>query len=369
MWPMLERVGNPHQKLRVIHVAGTSGKTSTCYYLSSLLHASGKKVGMSVSPHILTVNERVQINTVPLDDAQFCHYLEKFDNLLGEYAKSQSYFEYMIMFALWVFVREKVDYVVLETGLGGLLDSTNVVTRSDKVCVLTDIGYDHQHILGNTIEEIAAQKAGIIHQGNHVLSYEQSKPIMTVIKNQMVLKNATFQSVAQKNGVKYEGLPEFQNRNYTLARAAAEYVAKRDGFKITQPNPSHVVVPGRMQKLRINNKEIIVDGAHNPQKMNAFVGSVQALYPGQKFEVVLAMRAAKDYRKTIIELKPIASVIICSEPSSVESVSANDLAEVCDELGIECTIEPNLLSAVKRGKGVVVIVTGSLYLLKMLSSD
>ena len=173
MWPLLSAVGNPHKKLKTIHIAGTSGKTSTSYYIAALLKASGQRTGMTVSPHVDSITERLQIDGSPVSDDLFCSYLSEFLDLITDVDPQPSYFELMIAFVLWVFARENLDYVVLETGMGGLFDGTNVVTRSDKICVITDIGLDHTQILGNNVEQIAAQKAGIIHKGNHVFTYKQ----------------------------------------------------------------------------------------------------------------------------------------------------------------------------------------------------
>lgn len=370
MWGILDKVGNPHERLQVVHVAGTSGKTSTCYYIAALLEASGKKVGLTVSPHVLSITERVQINMQPIRDMQFCNYFDEFIGLLGNSYKEQSYFECMIAFALWVFERENVDYVVLETGLGGMLDSTNVVTQADKVCVLTDIGYDHQHVLGTTLEQIATQKAGIIHENNHVLSYPQDKVVNDVYALKTKLKKASFQTVNEKNGVKYDGLAAYQRRNYVLALATANYLAARDGFKLVTIDPRDIHIPGRMQKMTINGKKLIVDGAHNPQKMQAFVKSIQELYPRQQLDIVLAMRTSKDYVATVGELEPIASKVICTEfgnnEAAFESVPTGELAEACKKYAIPCIEEKEAISALRLILTNPGIITGSLYILKNL---
>ena len=125
---LLDKVGNPHQKMRVIHIAGTSGKTSTSYYIAELLGRAGLKVGLTVSPHIISVTERLQINGSPLSDKVFCNYLDEFIEEIGEDSDA-SYYEFLIVMMLWVFEKEAVDYAVIETGLGGIHDSTNVCTR------------------------------------------------------------------------------------------------------------------------------------------------------------------------------------------------------------------------------------------------
>ena len=160
---LMDVLGNPQDKLPVIHIAGTSGKTSTGYYMAALLKAGGKKAGLTISPHIDSVNERVQIGGSPLPEAEFCSELGNFLEIIRGAGQSPSYFELLYAFALWVFVRRGVDYAVVETGLGGLLDATNVTGRADKVCIITDIGFDHEYVLGSGLAQIAAQKIGIVH--------------------------------------------------------------------------------------------------------------------------------------------------------------------------------------------------------------
>jgi dihydrofolate synthase/folylpolyglutamate synthase len=142
MEQLMDYLGNPQNRLSVIHIAGTSGKTSTSYYIAALLHATGKTVGLSVSPHIDTIAERAQIDLRPLEESDYCEQLGIFLELIEKSGIQPSYFEVLVAFMYWLFDRRGVDYAVVEVGLGGLLDGTNVVDRSDKVCVITDIGFD-----------------------------------------------------------------------------------------------------------------------------------------------------------------------------------------------------------------------------------
>src|SRR5581483_7745687 len=153
---VMELVGNPQDKVKVLHVAGTSGKTSTAYYLASLLKANGASVGLCVSPHLIEVNERVQIDLKPLPERDFCDGLGQFWDLATSTGLKPSYFEMLVAFPYWEFARRGLDYVVMEVGVGGLLDGTNVVHSENKVCIITDIGLDHTKLLGDTIPEIAA---------------------------------------------------------------------------------------------------------------------------------------------------------------------------------------------------------------------
>src|SRR5665213_595829 len=186
----MDYLGNPQDKLRVIHVAGTSGKTSTSYYVASLLQASGKKVGLTVSPHVDQVNDRLQINLVPLAEAEFCEVLVKFLEVVEKSGFDLTYFELLVALAYWEFERQKVDYAVVEVGLGGLLDGTNVVSSANKICVITDIGLDHITTLGDTLEKIATQKAGIIQEDNVVFAYAQVKEVNDVFITSTKAKHA-----------------------------------------------------------------------------------------------------------------------------------------------------------------------------------
>lgn len=158
------------------------------------MRLSGAKVGLTVSPHIVSIAERVQINGLPLDEESFCRYMSEFlqkieDSKFG----TPSYFEVMMVFALWVFDKEAVDYVVVETGLGGLHDSSNICRREDKIFVITDIGIDHTHVLGSNIESIAWQKAGIVAPGNHVIMHSQSQVVTGVVAEEVRKQHATLE--------------------------------------------------------------------------------------------------------------------------------------------------------------------------------
>src|SRR5688572_622401 len=181
MQALLAFLGDPQEKLRVVHIAGTSGKTSAAYFVRGLLQASGARTGLTISPHMVSLAERVQIAGAPVSDAAFVQYIHDFLPLVEKSGLQPSYFEIIIALAFWVFAHEDVDFAVIETGLGGLLDATNTVRRADKVCVITDIGLDHTDILGETIPEIAAQKAGIIQPGNIVVVQNQQSAALNVI--------------------------------------------------------------------------------------------------------------------------------------------------------------------------------------------
>ncbi len=385
MMPLLEKVGNPHQKLKIVHLAGTSGKTSTAYYIASLLHASGTKVGLTVSPHVDSVTERIQINDQPISDDDLCAYLGEFIDLIGEI--TPTYFELIIAFAYWVFVKVGVDYAVIETGLGGLHDSTNVANREDKVCVITDIGFDHMNILGNSLTEIAAQKAGIIHKANQVIMYQQSPEIMSAIEVRCHQFDADLHlldevSRATEFSHEIDDLPLFQQHNFILALNVFEFVCKRDSLHVVNLSEiihsSHTLVPGRMDTTKISNKTLIMDGAHNQQKMHALVESFKVKYPGQKADVLLSLKQGKEYPGVLEELLPICQKLILTTFETTQDLPATAtdpdiIAEFCRIKGFDSyeiiSSQNDAYNALVSGYNNLLLVTGSFYLLSQLRQN
>ena len=278
MRAVLDYIGNPQEQYKSVHIAGTSGKTSTSYFIRGLLEAAGKRTGLTVSPHIVAVNERVQVGGLSLSERMFLDYFNEFLALIEESGLRPTYFESLVAFAYWVFAREKVDYCVVETGFGGLLDGTNTITRADKVCVIANIGLDHTHILGDTLEKIAYQKAGIIQPGNYVLARAQQESIMEVFRTRAGDQKASLQEVQTMDAPDF--LPEFQRQNWAMAYETYQYLVQRDGLpELTQAqleHAAHQTPPGRGEIYEIGDKTIILDGAHNPQKLEALLHSLNA---------------------------------------------------------------------------------------------
>ncbi len=368
---LAEQVGNPQEQLRVVHIAGTSGKTSTSYYIAGLLAAAGAKVGLTVSPHIASITERVQINGRPLPEEAFCRYMSEFlpHILEGLEDDLPSYFEVMMVFALWVFEREGVDYAVVETGLGGLHDASNICRRADKLCVITDIGLDHTYILGDTVPQIAAQKAGIIAPQNHVVLYEQDAAIMRVVREQADIQHATMTVVDPPE------YADYQDRNFGLALAAYAQLVARDGLAVVSDNTLQAVrqlqVPGRLETVEHRGVQIVCDGAHNEQKMYALVQTLGVRYPGQKWAIVLAMKQSKDYEAVVRLLASIASRAVAtqfrlSQDTPIVSIAPATLAAECQKYNVPCAIRDSVGEAVDLlidEHESHILVTGSLYML------
>jgi dihydrofolate synthase/folylpolyglutamate synthase len=278
MRALMERLGNPQNHIPTIHIAGTSGKTSTAYFIRGLLEAHGQKTGLTSSPHITSIAERVQVGGKPLDDETFVSYLNEFIATIKQWSDiTPTYFELLTAFAFWVFKRESVDYMIIEVGLGGLLDATNVI-ESDKVCVITPIGLDHTEILGSTIAEIAAQKAGIITKRAHVFSAQQENEAGGVIQTTCKSRDAKLKVVLTVVSEFVEA-PLFQQTNFSLAAVTVQYIAERDRLPNINNEAFAQVInqtpPGRFEVYNVGDKTVIIDGAHNPQKLQAFVQSLR----------------------------------------------------------------------------------------------
>jgi dihydrofolate synthase/folylpolyglutamate synthase len=385
--PLMELLGNPQDRLKMVHIAGTSGKTSTAYYMAALLAAAGKKVGLTISPHVDSITERVQIDGRPLSEATFCEELGVFLEIVERTKQKPSYFELLYAFMLWVLTRQNVEYAVVETGMGGLHDATNVAARPDKVCVITDIGFDHTHLLGKTLPEITAQKVGIIHDQNHLFMYQQDDDIMAVIEQWTSQHNAPLHTTIEAaERQQYQGdmcaMPYYQQHNWLLARRVYQYLMERDGL----PNLTGealrgtrlIRIPGRMEVQKLGNKTLVMDGAHNAQKMAAFVDSFQKLYPGAKPAILLALKDDKEYRDVIPLLVPLAGSIIVttfntSQDLPIVSMDAEVLAEAFRAGGAarveSITDNQAAFRALQAAPEDIRVVTGSFYLLGQIRNN
>ena len=379
--PLMELLGNPQDQLRIVHIAGTSGKTSTAYYMAALLTAAGQKTGLTVSPHIDSITERIQIDGKPISDELFCSELNLFLKATEQVKIKPSYFELLYALAIWILARQKVDYAVVETGVGGLHDATNIAGRPDKVCVITDIGFDHMHLLGNTLPEIAAQKIGIVHDGNHTLTYQQNEESMDVFREWNKDHHAELQIIEANVTDNYDfepDMPEYQRRNWALAYKFYEYLANRDSLHNLTSNElqttQHVQVPARMQIQEVHGKTIVMDGAHNVAKMTAFITSFQKLYPEVKPVVLLALKEDKDYASLVPIIGNFAEHIIITtfnttQDLPVRSLDPNELAGEFERQGFAAEAITDQAEAIKRmlsEKASPYVITGSFYLLSQI---
>lgn len=401
----LDLLGNPQEKLKVIHLAGTSGKGSTASLTSQLLEGQGFKVGLHLSPHLLDIRERLQINNQLLSKEKI---RESFQALLPAIQKVETsplgpvtFFEILVTWAFYLFQKEGVDYAVMETGLGGLYDATNTVKNPQKLVLLTKIGHDHQRLLGKTLPEIAFQKAMIIQPGNTALASGQVKSVRMMMEKVATKKKATLSFIEKTKNYQilqstikgtvfdfsYDAislsrlrlslLGEFQVENASLALSAVCFLSRRDQFTLDQAAIRDCLktarVAGRMERQKINNKIVIIDGAHNQQKMKALGSSLRTIFPHQKFAFLVSFKQGKDYRKMLEEIFPLAEDItltsIFKDQPHFRFLS-QPLPEVSTYLKrqspcpFEIEEDPRraLGKALAKTKSVLVI-TGSLYLL------
>lgn len=403
------RMGNPQNQIHVIHVAGTSGKGSTSFVISKLLTALGKKTGLSISPHVYDIRERTQINNDILSERVFLDYVEEIVEVVESMRDTEyglpSFFEVMIVLAYYVFYKEGVDYAVMETGLGGRLDASNVATSQDKIAVLTRIGLDHTDVLGKTLSAIASQKADIIHEGNIVVSIKQRPEAMPVVEARarhsktrvnVVTPGKTFHICKDNPGVSmfdfdYKDVSmkkielslsgEFQVENTSVALSTVYEAALRDGFdfneEIVRNTLRLLVNPGRFDEMEIDGKKVIIDGAHNPQKMSAFIKSLKKKYPEEQFDFLIAFKHGKDFSGMLKYIVPHASRIYATEfvlSEQVEVMKADTTEDIERVLKnkfhfTDIRSEKKASQAFKiacKDTSTTLVVTGSLYLVSEL---
>jgi len=378
MAKLMELFGNPQETYKVVHVAGTSGKTSTSYYAAAQLKAAGRRVGLTISPHAEVINERVQINLTPLSEAEFCAEFSHFLDTIEPFNMSLNFFQVITAFAFWEFARQKVEYAVVEVGIGGLADSTNVIQRPDKVCIITDIGLGHVEALGRTLPEIAAHKAGIIQSHNTAFCRNQAPEIMEKVRERAQAEQADMHVV--DDIAPYPFLPTFQRRNFAMAAAATQYVLERDGYgRLTAEQLStaaRTVIPARLEIRDVRGKTVVLDAAHNPQKMHALAESLRASFPGKTFAVLFApTKGQRSYYESLLEeVTQFAEyIIITSFPPDITgrygSASSGRLYSLLQSLDANGEVIPDSAEAFAalhaRGEDILV-VTGSFYLLNTI---
>ncbi len=407
---LLKLLGDPQNKLKVIHIAGTSGKGSTSYLISIILRSLGFKVGLCVSPILVDTRERFQINNQLIAEQEYFACLDKIIFAVTTLSQTKfgppTYYEILVALTYYIFQKEQVDYAVIETGLGGLLDGTNVATRQDKLAVITQIGLDHTAILGKTLEKIAFQKAGIIYRGNTVLTIKQNPKVLRVIEKQAQAMQSKYYVIGPKNIRRSSLLPapkfdfsfmdrllksislrmkgSFQIQNCSLALATAIILSHRDGFDLDNKRIQAALAvaefPGRMQEIKINGQTIVVDGAHNPQKMRMLAKNLKNYFPEQKFSFMIALKRGKDYKEILRLVIPIASrIIVTSFKDQTQKQGSNATAEdakaisqlfhtLCFKKYVLYRDSHVALKELLKEKGSIKVITGSLYLISEIYS-
>tara|TARA_B100002051_G_scaffold274265_1_gene314995 strand:+ start:1698 stop:2939 length:1242 start_codon:yes stop_codon:yes gene_type:complete len=378
---LLNAIGNPHFNLNFIHIAGTNGKGSTSAIISRILIESGLNVGLYTSPHLVSFNERIQVNNQNISD----HDIALFMKHNSDYIKkiNTTFFETTTAMAFDYFNKKSVDIAVIETGLGGRLDSTNVI--SPLVCGITSISLDHSDILGDTIEEIAKEKAGIIKKNTPIYIYEQKENIIEEIKKKSA-KNCAPLTIIKSSDVdillsnnqgslfKYKGwninLPligEHQVQNCSLAIDIVEFVLGSINEEILNKATSKISWPGRMEKLVGEN--IYYDVAHNYDAIRALINTVKKIYPEKKIVGLFCIKAEKNIGLICGLLrKYFAKVIICQDKGeyllSIKSLSKILKKEKINYSEVKTVREGiNILKSADM-EGNVKLIFGSHYIAK-----
>ena len=394
---LLHLLGEPHKKLKVIHVAGTNGKGSTCSFISSILQSDGHKVGLYTSPHLVDFTERIKINNKPIDRKKVCELLERIKPSIEKVANTPSYghptfFEVITAMAFLYFFEEQVDFLVLEVGLGGRLDATNVC--EPLISVITHVDYDHMDKLGNSLKEIAREKGGIIKPEGIVISSNQYEEAYNEIKKITDEKNSLIYSMGREisyeivksdiEGIIFDLkgiyhnyknlhtplLGRHQADNAATAITAIETLKIR-GVKISEEairdGLEKVKWTGRLEIIQ-NNPTLILDGAHNPSGVEIVRNALKEIFAYGRLILVLAIFADKDCKKMIQIIAPEADLIITTKAKSPRAappqVIAKEAAQYVDENKI--IVKENIPQAINCAlsnskKDDLICITGSLY--------
>ena len=349
----LRRLGNPQKQFQVVHVAGTNGKGSTCAFLTSVFREAGYSCGLFTSPHLVVINERFQINEKNIDNDTFLRAFEKVkklaDELVAEGSYHPTYFEFLFLMGMVIFADANVDYVILETGLGGRLDATTAV-EEPSACVITSISFDHMQYLGNTIEAIAGEKAGIIVPGVPVIydgnnpaaagvirarAQELGSPYFEVKREDTKIIRNTRAGIDFSYENEYYGntvftlpfIAEYQVMNSSLALKTIEVL--KDQVKI----PVEAVRKGLLETRWQGRMEtvlpgVIVDGAHNEDAAQKLRMSMERYFPGRRLILILGVFKDKEYEKIASILCPLAQQVYTVDLPNVErTLPAEKLAE------------------------------------------
>lgn len=387
MKKLMKELDNPQDKLSFIHVGGTNGKGSCVASLSSILINAGYKVGMYTSPHLVKYEERMKVNDKCISQKKFAQIAEKVKGVTDKMKETPTVFEKLTAMAFEYFYEAKVDVVVLEVGLGGRLDATNVIKKPD-LCILMNIGLEHTEVLGDTISKIAKEKSGIIKENSNVVCYKSSKEAIDIFKEAAKEKHANLRVADfKKIKIKKEGLNgqvfdygdiknielsllgkhQFKNAATVIEACSA---LKEIGYKITlndvKEGLKNVVWDARLS-IMCKKPLFILDGAHNPQCTEALKESLPTLLKNKKAIMLCGVLKDKDYKSLMKAMIPFAKEFVCLTPGSYRALKAEDLADELRKKKQVATpvssIEEGIkLSLTKAKKNGVIVAFGSLYL-------
>lgn len=384
---LLGLLGNPEQKLKFVHIAGTNGKGSTAAMLASVLQRAGYRTGLYTSPHLLRFHERMRVNGEEIDDQSLIALTNTVRNAAESMSEMPTGFEIMTAIAFLYFVQKQCDIVSLEVGLGGRMDSTNVIPAPE-VCVVANIGLEHTAILGDTVEKIAAEKCGIIKHGAHAVLFGQSEGVENVAREKCAQEGVALTITAQEKlerisssldgqVFKYRSrgpyhlrlLGEYQLLNALTVIDVCNALRSRGWDRLTDEaidaGLSAAQWPGRLELLR-RRPDFIVDGAHNPQCVDALMDSLAALYGDKKLIFLTGVLRDKDWQRMLRRALPLAKAFVVITPPSARALDENELAAWLNAQGVQAIPAAGTDDGVRRalelaGEDDAICSWGSLY--------
>lgn len=383
---LLEAMGRPDRKLKYIHIAGTNGKGSTAAMLAYVLQAAGYRVGLFTSPYLQRFNERMQVDGVPIPDEVLGAVTERIAPLAIAMEDRPTEFELMTCVAFQWFADRGCDIVVLETGLGGRLDATNVIEKPE-VCVITAIGLDHTQLLGNTLAEIAREKAGILKPGVPVVLYQAPNEVTAVVRSICREKHCPltitrphdirvhFNTIRGQEfdyppllRIRLPLLGEHQRRNTAVVVDTLRWLDNLGwniSDKVVYKGLSAVQWPGRFEILR-SAPLFIADGGHNPQCAEVLAANLAYYFPGKPIHFLLGVMADKDWHTVMDTVAPLAASFTTVKPNNPRSLSAAELGAYLKRYGKPVTVCSSVRAGLRRvltaAPEDVICSFGSLYL-------
>ncbi len=359
---LLAETGWDARGQKFIHVAGTNGKGSVCAMMDAILREDGKKTGLFTSPHLITFRERIRINGEMISEEEVCERLTAFHDLAQDGKINPTFFEITTALALGWFQKEQAEVVVLETGMGGRLDATNVVTPV--ACAITPVDFDHMSWLGDTLDKIAAEKAGIIKQGVPVVSAPQSKEAAAVLRQTATEKNADLRFIEEPlDDIQIALAGSHQKWNAALAVETLRAAQLAPSPEAVWRGLRNLSWPGRFQQL---GNRVVLDGAHNESSAKRLAQTWREIFGDQKATLILGVARDKDINAICRELLPLAGQVIVTTIPNARTATTGELQNAVQALApdLRCEPAPHFADALASAsaKPRRILVTGSLFL-------